>query len=105
MFHIEFNGTKCIATCNLQTYIYDLWGGVKRSKLFFLKVVLLQIELKDSMQANSLPLQTLLTLLFGAKGQIFFSCHVAYQIKGNEMKIILQANYLSGRRGLVKSQI
>ena len=80
-------------------------AGSKGQNFFFLKVVLLHIELKDSMQANSLPLQTLLTLLFGAKGQIFFSCHVAYQIKENGMKIILQANYLPGRRGLVKSQI
>ena len=46
--------------------------GSKGKKNLKVAMVLLHIKLEDSMQANILPLQTLLTPLFGPKGQIVF---------------------------------
>ena len=66
------------------------WLG-RGQKYFFQNMVLLHIKgnktyLYNNVQANILPLRTLLTPVVGSKGQnIIFSesGHVAYQIKGN----------------------
>ena len=52
---------------------------------FFLKVVILHIKLKGTMQAHTQNVKTF----------FFLSSHVAYQIKGNGAKTTMQAHILS----------
>ena len=79
------------------------WGGVKRSKHFFLKIVMLHIKLKG-MERRRAPCKHIFCpythprpVGWGQKFKTFFSeCgHVAYQIKEKEVWTSMQAKTLT----------
>ena len=81
MLHIKLIRMKCTATYKQRIALIltpNPLGGVKTG-FFFLKMVMLHIKLKGTMQAIILSLH------------IF---HVAFQIKGNETYDNMQANIL-----------
>ena len=84
-------------------HIINRWGEeVKRSKDFFLKVVMLYIKLKRMEHRAKCkyifcPYMYPWPLGLGQKVKTFFSenSHVAYQIKGNGAKSDMQSHILS----------